>query len=161
MVVMLGVAILCAILAAGYFKYFTSHRAEMRGKTPSSMAGSATKKMRTNSSPPNRFNQNQESYSENSFPPSHIEKIGGVLTPLSSFKDSTGHYVILLGVPFLLAEFPYPIIKTRFNLYTVVPEDIHNYQIKYKEEIRLAGSIDPNLEYYYNDSETNRDSPSL
>lgn len=82
------------------------------------------------------------------YPASLQEKYGGVIMKMDVINDSTGRYVILLGTPIRTDHFPYPLVKTRFGIAAVVPEEIYNYQMEYDEKIILAGQTDPNASGY-------------
>jgi len=108
----------------------------------------------------NLYKPKESSYSEYEevlYPESHLKKIGGVLMPIDTLSDFTGTYVLLLGVPYPLQDFPYTVLKTRFGHAAVVPADLYQFQQDYKKEIILAGQFDPNAGGYYEDQKDKKD----
>lgn len=157
MLIMFGVAIVCGVISLGYFKYYTSNRSDMRGHSPSSFVADATRDTfasQENVRKRSRFSQQDQTETAQDYPQSLLDKIGGVIVPVSVATDSNGRYVIFLDVPYSYNMFPYRIINNKFGNYAIVPIDVFQY---YEQQIIQAKSIvytDPNQPYYWNESTT-------
>jgi zona occludens toxin (predicted ATPase) len=98
------------------------------------------------------YNQSNSSQSEGSYPESMIDKLGGVFMPVSTFRDRKGINVIILGVPYLISNSPFPVHQSRLGYVVLVPVDIYNFEKAQKEKEKQDSGYDPNEKYYYTDS---------
>lgn len=157
MLIMFFGAILCAVSAILYFKYYTENRSDLRGHTPSSVTGQIAKETSSFSSKvnqPTRFGQQSDSQNYNTYPESLSSALGGVLVPVNVATDSNGRYVIFLGVPYDYNMFPYRIVNSRFGHHALVPVDVFEYYEQQKVAKNTISYSDPNAPYYWNEKET-------
>lgn len=150
MLVMAGLMLFVAICTVGYFKYYTSNRSELRGKTPSSFVAKETQKTvkPATSNNPSRFGSTSSSTDANQFPPSLEKQFGGAMVPVSTMTDSRGRYIILLDQIYPVALFPYRLITSPFGTNALVPMDIYNYYQQIKST-KANNTVDPNSNYYW------------
>lgn len=156
MVVLAVGAVCCGIAALLYFKYYTANRSEIRGNSFSSVGQNAARSLEDNSSLSSRFsqNQNKKPSSEQQYPSTLSDKIGGIMVPVSITTDRNGSYVIFLDVPYNYQNFPYTIIKNSFGEFTIIPPDVYEYYQHLKLEKQLVVQDDPNAPYYWTEQTT-------
>jgi len=83
------------------------------------------------------------------YPESFMEKIGGVLMPVSVIEIDK-KLIIFVNDVILPAEWwPYQIIKTNGNYFSIVEEDVYNTFYKNKKSDKNTIEKDPNEKYYW------------
>ncbi len=107
------------------------------------------------------FNHDSTGSTVDNYPPSIIEKLNGVPINVSVLEDSTGSYVILLGVAYPFDGFPFELLRTRLGVVAIVPEDIYQADKKYQEDSALLASYDPNEKYYWHDQPSEKQQPEM
>lgn len=163
MVKYLAVAVIasCAILFAGY-RLISGKReralANKDSKNIEHLELSEIDKKKIRDSRAQRGSRSaQDEFEETNytrFNNSFNDEVGGVIYPVSVVRDRSGTYVILFDVMIEFAAFPYPLIKSRSGTVALLPADLAQAQHNYTQDLILAGRVDPNAGYYYEDSES-------
>jgi hypothetical protein len=154
MVVLAVCAVCCGIAALLYFKYYTSHRSEIRGNSISSVGQKAAVGIDNGLS--SRFGKQEKNTSSpsNTYPSTLSDMIGGIMVPVSIISDRTGRYVIFLDVPYNINLFPYRIVTNPFGEFTIIPPEVYEYYKQVQQEKMIAVTEDPNSPYYWTEQTT-------
>lgn len=144
--VLCGVALVAAFFYARHFVTKLKDHPEQAKKETLGPVDRIKRKLAGSESPNNsnqEMNDNPEQY------PDMSKTIGGYLLPVSYVKTSNRKFtVIMMGIPFDIRFFPYPLIRTQFGLYAHVPRDLFLYaQNDRQKRIDKYIDYDPNAKY--------------
>lgn len=157
-------ALVLSLGAAGGFLYFVKKRKDRNAAKQEQLQNSPSPQATTSLREKGNRQLEQRFSSAGSepgkYPLSVIDKLGGVLVPVSTFEDSTGHYVIILDMPYNIENAPFPIHKSRFGYVALVPEDLYQFRQYQKEQKQNQVYTDPNQPYYWQDKESSFSLPS-
>lgn len=149
MLFVLFIALIATVGGIFYLKQWVSSKREAKQEQSVASVADPLSEKRSNyrSGKTDSYNQQKDGYSQNTYPQSIIDKLGGIPIPISEVNDYTGRYVELLGTLYHVSEFPFPIFKSRLGLSALVPQDVFQAVQDYKQQLAIMASVDPNAGY--------------
>ena len=133
MLILAGLCLALLLFGLGRFFFFkddlsssSSSASSVKGPLPLKQAHN----LRSSSSPSSPF-----SGSEVPYPVSIESRYSGRFLPVSQVTDWRGTFIPFLGIFFDLKDFPFPLVMTRSGLISIVPADVYDFALSYRDSI--------------------------